>query len=334
MPTPSVAVVAYHHFNPFHLSVPCMIFGNILPEHSLFALKVCTADPGPVHTEHGLQLNTTHGIEALAEADIVVVPGWSDPSIQPSALLTESLRAAHARGAQVVGLCLGTYVLAYAGLLDGRRAATHWEYEQDFVSRFPQVQLDTNVLYVDNDRLITSAGTAASMDCCLYLMRQHHGSAIANKIARRVLVPTYRDGGQAQFIEKPVPVSTNDARINRLLGHLRQNLQANYSLDELAESVHLSRRTLTRSFQKATGMSIGEWLLAERLQQTQELLEASSQPIEMIAELAGFGTARSLRQHFRSAFGVSPGEWRRSFRNEGSVRGQSGTISETLARVV
>lgn len=315
MPTPSVVVVAYHHFSLFHLSVPCMIFGNILPGHSLFALKVCTVDPGPVHSEHGLQLNTTHGVDALAEADIVVVPGWSDPSIHPSAVLTESLREAHARGAQVVGLCLGTYVLAYAGLLDGRRAATHWEYEQDFVSRFPQVQLDTNVLYVDHDRLITSAGTAASMDCCLYLMCQHHGSAIANKIARRVLVPTYRDGGQAQFIERPVPVSTNDARINRLLSHLRQNVQAQYSLDELAESAHMSRRTLTRSFQKATGMSIGEWLLAERLQHTQELLEATSHSIEIIAELAGFGTARSLRQHFRDAFGVSPGEWRRSFRN-------------------
>ena len=315
MPTPSVAVVAYHHFSLFHLSVPCMIFGNILPGQSLFALKVCSVDTGPVHSEHGLQLNPTHGVDALAEADIVVVPGWSDPSIQPSAVLIESLRAAHARGAQVVGLCLGTYVLAYAGLLDGRRAATHWECEQDFVSRFPQVQLDTNVLYVDNDRLITSAGTAASMDCCLYLTRQHHGSAIANKVARRVLVPTYRDGGQAQFIEKPVPVSTNDSRINRLLSHLRQNLQAQYSLDELAESAHMSRRTLTRSFQKATGMSIGEWLLAERLQHTQELLEATSQPIELIAELVGFGTATSLRQHFRNAFGVSPGEWRKSFRN-------------------
>lgn len=292
-----------------------MIFGNILPGHSLFDLKLCSADPGPLRSEHGLQLDAAHGVEAIAEADIVVVPGWSDPAVEPSAALTEALRAAHARGAQVVGLCLGTYVLAYAGLLEGRRAATHWEYEQDFVSRFPQVQLDTNVLYVDNDRLITSAGTAASMDCCLYLMRQHHGSAIANKVARRVLVPTHRDGGQAQFIEKPVPASTSDARINGLMSHLRRNLQAQYSLDELAESAAMSRRTLTRSFQKATGMSIGEWLLAERLQHTQELLEATSQPVETIAELAGFGTARSLRQHFRGAFGVSPGEWRRSFRN-------------------
>lgn len=318
MPTPSVAVVAFDRFSPFHLSVPCLIFGSILPGHLLFDLKVCTVAPGPVHSDHGLQLNTAHGVEALAEADIVVVPGWSDPAVPPSAALTEALRAAHVRGAQVVGLCLGTYVLAYAGLLDGQRAATHWEFEQDFVSRFPEVRLDMNVLYVDDNRLITSAGTAASMDCCLYLMRQHHGSAIANKIARRVLVPTHRDGGQAQFIEKPLPVSTNDARINGLLSHLRQSLQAQYSLDELAERAAVSRRTLTRSFQKATGMSIGEWLLAERLQHTQELLEATSQPIELIAELAGFGTARSLRQQFKGAFGVSPGEWRRSFRNSRS----------------
>lgn len=315
MSMPSVAVVAYPHFSPFHLSVPIMIFGNILPGHSLFELRVCTATPGPVHSEHGLQLITTHGVDALAKADIVIVPGWSNPAIEPSAVLMDALRAAHVRGAQVVGLCLGAYVLAYAGLLDGRRAATHWEYEQDFVSRFPEVQLDTNVLYIDNDRLITSAGTAASMDCCLYLVRLHHGSAIANKIARRTLVPTYRDGGQAQFIEKPVPVSTTDARINGLLSHLRKNLQARYSLDEIAERAAMSRRTLTRSFQKATGMSIGEWLLAERLQHTQELLEASSQSIESIAELAGFGSGRSLHQHFKAAFGISPSEWRRRFRN-------------------
>lgn len=314
MPTPSVAVVAYDRFSPFHLSVPCMIFGAILPGHSLFAPKVCTAEPVPVHSAHGLQLTAPFGFEALAEADIVVVPGWQDPAVEPSAVLAEALRAAYARGAQVVGLCLGTYVLAYAGLLDGRKAATHWEYEQDFVSRFPKVQLDTNVLYVDDEGLITSAGTAASMDCCLYLVRRHHGSAIANKIARRMVIPTYRDGGQAQFIEKPVPVSTNDARINALLSRLRQNLNAQYSLDELAESAHMSRRTLTRSFHMATGMSIGEWLLAERLQHTRELLEATSHPIETIAELAGFVTATSLRQHFKGTFGVTPGEWRRSFR--------------------
>lgn len=315
MSIPSVAVVAYEDFSPYHLSVPCIIFGDVLPGQTLFSLKVCSATSGPIHTIHGLTLNSPFGATDLADADIVVVPGWHDTSVPPSPELVEALRAAYARGAQVVGLCLGTFVLAYAGLLEGRRAATHWEFEEDFVSRFPQVHLDTHALYVDDDRLITSAGTAAGVDCCLYLVRQHHGSAIANKIARRMLVPAYREGGQARFIEKPVPANTQDDRINALLGHLRQNLTKPHTLDDLAQQAKMSRRTLTRYFQKATGMSIGNWLLSERLQRTQELLEVSTHPIEVIAELVGFSTATSLRQHFKEAFGVTPVEWRKSFQN-------------------
>lgn len=315
MPIPSVAVVAYQHFSPYHLSVPCIIFGDILQGQTLFTLKVCAVEPSPIHTAHGLSLNTSLGIADLAGADIVIVPGWHDTSAEPSVELVEALKAAHARGAQVVGLCLGTYVLAYAGLLDGRKAATHWEFEEDFVARFPKVRLDTNALYVDEDRLITSAGTAAGVDCCLYLVRQHYGGTIANKIARRMVVPTYREGGQAQFIEKPVPASTQDVRINALVGHLRENLDVNHSLDELAKQVNMSRRTLTRNFQKAMGMSIGIWLLTERLRRTQEFLEISSHPVDAIAELVGFGTATSLRQHFKATFGITPVEWRKNFRN-------------------
>lgn len=316
--TPSVAVVAYQRFSPYHLSVPCLIFGeDILHGQKLFSLKVCADGRGPVRAEHGLSLDTPFHLDALSNADIVIVPGWHDSAVAPSAELIQALRSAHARGAQVVGLCLGTYVLAYAGLLDGRKAATHWEAEADFVRRFPQVQLDANALYVDDGGIVTSAGTAAGVDCCLYIVREHHGSAIANKIARRMVVPTYREGGQAQFIEKPVPVSTHDARINALLEHLRHNLNANCSLDDLASRMHLSRRTLTRSFHQATGLSIGAWLQAERLRRTQELLESSSHSMEAIAGLVGFGTATSLRQHFKQAFGVSPTEWRRSFRKAG-----------------
>lgn len=315
MSIPSVAIVAYEDFSPYHLSVPCIIFGDVLPGHTLFSLKVCSATSGPIHAVHGLTLNSPFGAADLVDADIVVVPGWHDTSVPPSPELVAALRAAYARGAQVVGLCLGTFVLAYAGLLEGRRAATHWEFEEDFVSRFPQVNLDTHALYVDDNRLITSAGTAAGVDCCLYLVRQHHGSAIANKIARRMLVPAYREGGQARFIEKPVPATTQDSRINALLGYLRQNLSEPHSLDDLAQQARMSRRTLTRYFQKATGMSIGNWLLAERLQRTQELLEVSPHPIEVIAELVGFNTATSLRQHFKEAFGVTPVEWRKSFQS-------------------
>lgn len=226
----------------------------------------------------------------------------------------DAVIAAHGRGAQVVGLCLGTYVLAYAGLLDGRRASTHWEYEQDFIRRFPAVRLDTNALYVDDGELVTSAGTAAGLDCCLHLVRQRHGSEIANKLARRLVIPPHREGGQAQFIEQPVPASTRDARINQLFDQLRIHLAEPHTLDSLAEHCLMSRRTFTRRFQLATGLSLGDWLLAERLRRSQELLESSSHTVERIAELVGLKSATTLRQHFRARFGVSPREWRRAFR--------------------
>lgn len=216
----------------------------------------------------------------------------------------------------MVGLCLGTYVLAYAGLLKNHKAATHWEFEQDFISRFPDVKLDCNALYVDDDRLITSAGTAAGLDCCLYLVRQHYGSVIANKLARRMVIPPYREGGQAQFIERPVPVSTQDARINMLLDYLRNNLNKVHGLDELSHYIMMSRRTFTRQFYKATGMSVGEWLLVERLQRSQELLESTSLPIDAVAEQVGFQSATSLRQHFKHRFDVTPSEWRKTFQGK------------------
>lgn len=315
MKTPVVAVVAYQHFSPYHLSVPCLIFSDeILNGQKLFSLKVSAESSTPVRASYGISLAASHGLEVLQDADIVIIPGWHDPATPPSPELIAALRSAHARGARIVGLCLGTYVLAYAGLLDGHRAATHWEAESDFTRRFPQVCLDANALYVDDQGIVTSAGTAAGVDCCLYLVRSYYGSHITNQIARRMVVPSYREGGQAQFIERPVPVSTLDARINALLTYLRENLNEKLSLDALAQQAHMSRRTLTRSFHQATGMSVGEWLQAERLHRTQELLESSAHGVEAIAGLVGFGTATALRQQFKQTFGVSPVEWRKQFR--------------------
>jgi len=313
MSVPTVAVVAYNHFLPFMLSAPCIIFGDILPDHKLFDLQVCAGEPGVLRADHGLRIDTAFGLETLVDADIIVVPSWRDPTEKPHQALLEALVAAHARGAHVVGLCLGAYVLAYAGLLNGHRAATHWELEQDFLARFPEVQLDANALYVDDDRLITSAGVAAGLDCCLYIVRQHYGSAIANRVARRMVIPPHREGGQAQYIEQPVPASAHDARINTLLDYLRSNLQKSHNLDALARYTTMSRRTFTRHFLKATGMSVGEWLMAERLQRSLELLESTSYSIETIAELVGFQSASWLRQHFKTEFDVTPSEWRRTF---------------------
>ena len=227
MPNPIiVAVITFDHFSPFHCAVPCLIFGDtMMPGASLFELRLCAGDatrqPG---SAQGFRIDASHGLEGLVGADIVIIPFWRDPAERPAQPLLDALIAARHRGAQIVGLCLGTYVLAYAGLLEGRRASTHWEYEQDFMSRFPAVQLDTNALYVDDEGLVTSAGTAAGLDCCLYLVRQYYGSAIANKVARRLVIPPYREGGQAQFIEQPVPASTRDTRMNQLLDHLRAHL--------------------------------------------------------------------------------------------------------------
>lgn len=315
MAPPVVAVVAYQHFSPYHLSVPCLIFSDeFLQGQKLFSLKVCAESTVPVHASYGISLAASHGLEVLQDADIVIIPGWHDPATSPSPELIAALRSAHARGARIVGLCLGTYVLAYAGLLNGHRAATHWEAESDFTRRFPQVCLDANALYVDDQGIVTSAGTAAGVDCCLYLVRNCYGSRIANQIARRLVVPSYREGGQAQFIERPVPVSTLDSRINALLAYLRENLCEKSSLNALAQQAHMSRRTLSRSFHQATGMSVGEWLQAERLSRTQELLESSAHAVETIAGLVGYGTATALRQQFKQAFGISPVEWRKQFR--------------------
>ncbi len=312
-PLPTVALIAYPHFSPFHFGVPFMIFSSVLPEQALFDLKIVTPHGTALPAERALSVQPDGGLELVAQADIVVVPGWHDLDSCPEPALVDALRQARQRGAHVVGLCYGAYALAYAGLLDGKRACTHWMGEQDFTRRFPQVQLDMNALYVDDDRLITSAGTGAGLDCCLYLVRKVYGQKIANKVARVMVVPPHREGGQAQFIEQPVAPSTPDARINQLLDHLRQHLNQAHSVDALAQRAAMSRRSFTRHFAKATGMSLGDWLINERLQRTRELLESSSLPVESIADLVGFQTPTSLRQHFKRRNQVSPSEWRRSF---------------------
>ncbi len=289
------------------------MFNSELPEGRLFDLKIVSSGARPLAAERALSVQPDGGLELAESADILVVPGWHDLDAPPDPDLAGVLRRAHARGAHVVGLCYGAYALAYAGLLDGKRAATHWMAEQDFCLRFPCVKLDMNALYVEEDRLITSAGTGAGLDCCLYIVREYHGSKTANKIARTMVIPPHREGGQAQFIEQPVAVSTQDAQINRLLDYLRENLELQHTIDDLAARASMSRRTFTRHFGKATGMSFVDWLVNERLRRTRELLETTSLPVERISEMAGFQTPVSFRQHFKSRFQVSPRDWRRTF---------------------
>lgn len=309
-----IAVVAFDQISPFHLSVPCAVFGESHPGAPAFKLIVCTADKGPLMTSAGFTLDVPQGLQALRKAHTVIVPSWRNPNERPPQALLDALVKAHQRGAQVVGLCLGAYVLAEAGLLDGLRATTHWECAEDFARRYPKVRLEADLLYIDDGNIVTSAGTAAGIDCCLHLLRQQYGAEVANRVARRLVVPPHRQGGQAQFVEQPLPATARDSRLAVLLDWVRANLQQPHTLDSLAGRSLLSRRSFTRHFRQLTGDTVGHWLLQERLAHTQRLLETTEQPIEQIAALSGLGSAASLRHHFKTAFGVSPMRWRQMFK--------------------
>jgi transcriptional regulator GlxA family with amidase domain len=313
---PVVAVIAFDRISPFHLSVPCVVFGEDRADGGVpaFDFRVCAAESGTLSTTAGFSIAATHGLEALADAGTIIVPSWRDPDEPPPAALLDALRAAHARGAQLVGLCLGAFVLAAAGLLDGRPATTHWAWADDFARRYPRVKLDANVLYIDDGDVLTSAGTAAGLDCCLHVLRKQCGAQAASYVARRLVVPPHRQGGQAQYIQQPVPENAHGDRLSGLLDWVCRNLDAPHTLDSLAQRALMSRRTFTRRFREATGTTVGAWLLAQRLARAQQLLETSDQSVDAIAGGAGFGSTASLRQHFAEAFSTSPSAYRREFR--------------------
>ena len=316
-----IAVTTFDGISPFHLAVPCVVFGDVHPGAPAFDFRVCAGEPGPLRTTAGFAVATNHGLEAVAEADMVIVPSWRDPEEAPPPALLEALRQAHERGAVIVGLCLGAYVLAGAGLLDGRVVTTHWSVAGDLARRFPRVTVDADVLYLDDGDIVTSAGTAAGIDCCLHLLRKFYGAAVASAVARRLVVAPHRQGGQAQFIEQPLPPAASNARLAGLLDRLRGDLASPHTVDSIAASAALSRRSLTRHFRAITGLSVHQWLLAERLALCQRLLEAGPQPLERVADLCGFGSATSLRQHFRTRFGLTPGAWRAAFGTGGGDGG-------------
>lgn len=311
-----VAVIAFDRMSPFHLSVPCVVFGEDRGESGApaFEVRVCAAEPGPLVSTVGFTIGTPYGLEALRDAEIVVVPSWRDAEEAPPAALVAALREAHARGAILVGLCFGAFVLAHAGLLDDRPATTHWAAAEAFARRFPRVRFDPDVLYVDDGDVLTSAGTAAGLDCCLHLLRRFCGTPAANHIARRLVVPPHRQGNQAQFVEQPVTPQGRGDRLSGLLDWIREHLDAPHSLDSLAARALMSRRTFTRQFRLTTGSTVGAWLLGERLARAQHLLETTDQPIDAIAQRAGFGSTASMRQRFVEAFRTSPSVWRREFR--------------------
>ncbi|TGV08269.1 helix-turn-helix domain-containing protein [Mesorhizobium sp. M8A.F.Ca.ET.173.01.1.1] len=311
---PTVAIVACDGFGAFQFSAPCVVFGSSLQGLFLFETRVCAVEGRTLRNEFGMLIETPHGIDALVDADVIVIPFWRSPGERPPEDLLEALREAHMRHALIVGLCLGGYVLAYSGLLDHRRASTHWDLTEDFTKRFPKVMLNPEALYVEDNNLVTSAGMGAGIDCCLNIVRSIHGSKIANQVAQQLVIPFYREGKNAQFVQMPVPDSPDVARIQNTLAYVAENLRDDHKHDvnSLAARACMSRRSFTRHFNKVTGMSLGKWVLSRRLQKAQLLLESTSNRIEDVAYMVGFPSAVSFRQHFRSEFGTTPKEWRQA----------------------
>jgi AraC family transcriptional regulator, transcriptional activator FtrA len=315
-----VTALAFPGISPFHLAVPCLVFGEDRREIGLpaFTFQVCTLEAGPVMTSAGLELSVRHGLDELLAGDIIIIPSWHELDEAPPQRLLDGLVRAHARGAQIVGLCLGSYVVAATGLLDGRSATTHWEYAAHYAGRFPRVSVDPAVLYVDEGSVITSAGVAAALDCCLHMVRARFGADIAAKLARRLVVAPHRQGGQAQFIERPVAKNPAVDRFAILQGEVARHPDRRWTVEDAAALAAMSRRSFTRHFQARFGTTYGRWLLNQRLAHAQNLLETTLRPIDDIAFDAGFGSASALRQHFAEDLRTSPSRYRREFRQAGA----------------
>ncbi|WP_432107858.1 GlxA family transcriptional regulator [Streptomyces sp. AA1529] len=329
-----VAVLVRHGVLPMELGLVHQVFGRAATAQGdpLYEVLTCAVTPGTVRTDADFPIHVAHGPEALAEADTVVVPATHEPDeTETEGTLPAPLREAFARvrpGTRVASICTGAFVLAAAGLLDGRRATTHWMSTDSFRTLYPAVRLDPDVLYVDEGSVLTSAGEAAGIDLCLHIVREDHGAAVANTVARRTVVPPHRDGGQAQFIRRPVPEprrsSTGTAR-SWALDHLDRPL----TLRELAARESMSVRTFTRRFREEVGVTPLRWLTQQRIERARQLLEETDLPVERVAARAGFGTAASLRQHFHAALGVSPRAYRRTFRAETAAAGTAEAAEDT-----
>ena len=310
---PLVVAPIYDGLCTFEFSIVAEVFALARPEMGVEWYRFTSAaiEPGPLRAQGGLQVQTTGGSELLDKADLIVIPGWKGKDVAVPPALCAQLRRAWERGATLASICSGAFVLAATGLLDGRRAATHWRYAQALKAQFPAIDVDDKVLYTGAERLFTSAGSAAGIDLMLHLVRMDFGVAAANSVARRMVVPSHRNGGQAQFIERPV---AHDAagKLAELLDTIRTNLHEVWSVERMATMVAMSKRTFLRRFADATGAVPSEWLAQARMDEARRLLETSAHSIETIAYQVGYRSAQVMRNHFRAGLGVSPKEYRAS----------------------
>lgn len=314
----SVAILLLPGATPFEFSVACEVFGIDRPDlrDPWYRFMVCATEPGPVNTYLGFSINAPHTLRDAARADTIVVAP-AEGYDYPEAVL-ELLVRAHRRGARIVSLCTGAFALAAAGLLDGRPATTHWRHTDELARMYPAVRVDPNVLYVDDGDVLTSAGSAASIDLCLHLVRADFGAEVASSLARRMVVPPHRDGGQAQYVEQPIAPQPGIDWLDATLVWAEQNLNQPITIDDLAERSAMSPRTFTRKFRAATGTTPHAWLIAQRVQLARRLLETTDLPVEWIADQVGLGSAANLRLHFQRVVSTSPMQYRRTF-NERSA---------------
>ncbi len=311
----SVAVVIPHRPAMFELGVVQEVFGVDRTEDGVprIDFRVCAERPGePIDLENGMSMTAPYGLDAAEGADLLIAPAY-DNDERPSEAVLDLFRRAHARGAWLLSVCTGAFLFGEAGLLDGRSCTTHWMHTEELKQRFPAATVDPDVLFVEDDRVVTSAGTAAGIDACLHHVRCELGAAVANKIARRMVVPPQRDGGQRQYIDLPVP-SCNADSLAPLLTWMREHLAEEQPVKVLARRASMSERTFARRFAAETGTTPGKWLLAQRLHHARTLLESSDVAIENVATRSGFGSAALLRHHFGTHVGVAPAEYRRTFR--------------------
>jgi transcriptional regulator GlxA family with amidase domain len=316
--THAVAILVLDGIVPFDLGSSTQILGTARDSSGkrLYSLKVCGS--GPVRSEHGFTVVPDHGLEELSAADTVVVPGvHSGGPVLDGTLplpIRDALLAAAARGARIVSICTGASVLAAAGLLDGRPAATHWNWADTISRLYPRVEWNFDVLFVDDGDVLTSAGVGAGIDLCLHIIRRDFGTEVANRVARRCVVPPWRDGGQAQFIERPVPAAAAGSATEPTRSWALDRLAEPVTLEDMAGHARMSVRTFTRHFRSETGLSPRQWLLRQRVAHARLLLESTDLGVESVARRSGLGSATALRQHLQATIGVAPTAYRRTFR--------------------
>jgi transcriptional regulator GlxA family with amidase domain len=300
----------------FDLAIPAEVFGREV-ERDRYAFTVCTEHPGTVATTSGFDVQIESGLEAVDDADTVIVPGFF-PRADPAPAVLDALRSAAARSARVASVCVGAFGLAAAGLLDGRRATTHWEYADELATRFPSVEVTPEVLYVDDEQVLTSAGIAAGVDLCLYLVRSDYGALAATEVSRRMVAAVHRPGGQAQFMQRPIPDSGPGLAATRAWAI--QEMHRPLTVAELADHAGYSTRTFSRRFAAEVGRSPLRWLTAERVLEARRLLEATELPIEEVAWRCGLGTAANLRLHLARDASTTPSAYRHTFRRGGAAQ--------------